>query len=283
MKRKYQNFIINMYDRFVFDMIPSKGAEISFYLLLSFFPFLIFIIILISYIPMIHLSLYIGWLSKVMPSNAYTIVSYIINRAIADKSTNLLIISFLMTLWSVQSGVTAIIRGINRAYDQKETRSYLNVVAISQLFTIEIVLLITFSLVLVVYGNKISTFIISFFGFKDFLLSIFNLMRYIVTIITMFFLFMSLYMYTPNQKLKTKDVLPGTIVSTIGWIISSIIFSYYANNFIDYRLLYGSIGGIIALLSWLYLSSMVILIGAEVNASFHFKKTGKIKIKPPRY
>jgi membrane protein len=283
MKKKFIGFLRIMYNRFIFDTIPAKGAEISFYLLLSFFPLLIFIITLISYIPMIHLSIYIDSLSKMMPSNAFSIVSYIIGRAISDKSTNLLIVSFLIMLWSATNAVSAIIRGVNKAYDQEETRHYLKVTAISVLFTLELVLLITFSLVLVVYGNKISNFIIHFFKFETYAIVILNWVRYIIAIITMLLLFLSLYMYTPNHRLKVKDVYPGSIVSTLGWITSSLIFSYYANNYINYSLLYGSIGGIVALLSWLYLSSMVILIGAEVNAAFYFKKIGKRKKKSIRY
>lgn len=283
MKIKHQGFIKNMYIRFIFDNIPSKAAEISFYLLLSFFPFLIFIITLISYIPLIHLNLYIDWLSKVMPSNAYSIVIYIIDKAIADKSTNLLIVSFIITLWSVTSGVKAIIRGINNAYDEEETRSYLKIILISQLFTIEIVLLITFSLILIVYGNIVSVFILNFFGFEHYVLMVLNLVRYLMALLTMFLLFISLFKYTPNNSFKIKDIIPGTIVSTIGWLASSFIFSYYANNFINYNLLYGSIGGIIALLSWLYLSSMVILIGAEVNATIYFKKNKRNKLRPLKY
>jgi membrane protein len=283
MKNKLFSFARIMYIRLVFDTIPSKGAEISFYLLLSFFPLLIFIITLISYIPMIHLNLYINSLSKFMPSNAYSIVSYIIGRAISDKSTNLLIISFFIALWSATNAVTAIIRGINKAYDQEETRPFIKVIAISQLFTIELVLLITFSLVLVVYGNKISDFIINFLNFDNYAFTILNWVRYIIAIITMLLLFLSLYMYTPNHRLRLKDVYPGAVFSTICWITSSVIFSYYANNYINYSLLYGSIGGIVALLSWLYLSSMVILIGAELNAAFYFRKIGKQKKRLPRY
>lgn len=283
MLKRFLWFGKRIYDRFIYDMIPSKGAETSFYLLLSFFPFLIFLITMISYIPLIHLNLYIDWLSKVMPTNAYSIVNYIINKAISDKSTNLLIVSFVITFWSATSGVKAIIRGINRAYDQEETRSYFKVTAISILFTFEIVLLITFSLVLVVYGHKISVLVIDFFGLNSVILFILNWTRYLTAVITIFLIFLSLYKYTPNQRLCLKDILPGTLISAFGWILSSMIFSYYANNFVNYRLLYGSIGGIIALLSWLYLSSMVILIGAEVNATFYFRKYNKCKIKPPKY
>jgi membrane protein len=282
MVKKLSNIVTIIYHRFTYDTIPSRSAEVSFYLLLSFFPFLIFLITLISFIPVIHLNNYIVWLSNVMPSNAYSIVSSIIDNAVRGKSTQLLIVSFLITLWSSTSGISAIIRGINKAYDQEETRSYIKVAGISLLFTMEIVILIVFSLILIVYGSNLGIFVFNYFGLGRLLL-LWDRLRYVVSIITMLLIFLSLYIITPNHKIKFSHSLPGAILSTFLWIIASLVFSFYANNFVNYNLIYGSIGGIIALISWIYLSSTVILLGAEVNAALYFKQVGKVKVKTKRY
>jgi membrane protein len=270
-------YIKNIYNRFSYHMVSSRGAEISFYLLLSFFPFLIFLITLISYIPVIHLNIYV--FSKFMPSSAYNIVLYIVNKAVSERSINFLILSFFMMIWSSTNGVRALIRGINKAYDLRESRSYFKVSTISLVFTAEIIFLIVFSLGLIIYGEKLGVFIFQFFGLERMFLFIWNSMRYIIWLLAMVFVFVSLYLYTPNHKISMGNAIPGAIVATIGWIIVSLIFSYYANNYGNYSLLYGSIGGIIALLSWIYLSSVIILIGAEVNAVFYFRNNKIIKIK----
>lgn len=82
----------------------------------------------------------------------------------------------------------------------------------------------------------------------------------------------NLYKYTPNKSLKIKDVIPGSIISTLVWLSISFFYSYYVNNFSNYEFIYGSIGGIIVLITWLYLSSWSILIGLEVNAQLYFKR-----------
>lgn len=283
MKSNMKKLIGLLYEQIIYDSIPSRAAEISFYLLLSFFPFLIFIITLISYIPIIHLNPYINLFSNIMPSNANNIVDYVMEKAISDKSSKLLMISAVITLWSATNGIIAIIRGINKAYDTQETRSYLKIKLISQIFTLEIVLMITFSFVLIVCGNNLGLFIAHNFVLNYKFLLLWNSFRYIVDVITMILIFISLFKYTPNKIIKITEVIPGVLLSTIGWIIFSILFSFYANHFINYSLLYGSIGGIIALLSWIYLSSMIILLGAEVNAFFYFINTGTRKQKVNRY
>ena len=89
---------------------------------------------------------------------------------------------------------------------------------------------------------------------------------------------MYLYKYTPNKKIKINDTIPGALISTIGWIIVSLFYSYYSNYYANYEIIYGSIGGIIALITWIYLSSWAILIGAEVNAKLYLMKQYRKKL-----
>lgn len=185
--------------------------------------------------------------------------------------------------WSSISGVKALIRGINKAYDREETRSFFAITMISLIFTAEIVILLVFSMTLIVYGEMLGKFILLYFGLGYYFYVIWNVLRYSISLATMIIIFASLYLFTPNNNMSVKDVMPGTVFSTIGWIVTSYLFSYYANNNVNYSLLYGSIGGIIALLSWLYLSSHIILIGAEVNSALLFKKKGWKKLKTMIY
>lgn len=280
---KKQTFIIKFFKQLQYDLITTRTAEISFYLLLSFFPFLIFIITVICYIPILHLNPYIDLFSRLMPSNASSIVNYIIQKAISDKSLRLLIASAAITLWSGTNAVAAVIRGINKAYDTVETRSFLRIKFISQVFVMMIVLMIALSFILIVYGDKLGTFINHNFIHVQQFLILWNSTRYLVDIFTLLLMFILLYKYTPNKHLKIIEILPGVLVSTIGWIVFSMLFSYYANHFINYNLLYGSIGGIIALLSWIYFSSMILLVGAEINATSYFQKNGRMKERTKIY
>lgn len=265
-KRNPVTFIKYLYMHCLRNDISSRSAEISFYFLMSLFPFIIFLIALVSYLPDISLNKYIDYLSKLMPSSAFEIVNYTIQKAISSRSAKLQLISFFIMLWSASRGVISLIKAINTAYGREENRSFWKLTTVSFVFTIELVLLIILSLILVVFGGILGNFLFRLLGLDDLFLTVWNGARFVIALLTMVFIFISLYLYTPNLRLRVKQALPGAVFSTLGWVVTSLAFSYYANNFANYTAIYGSLGGIIALLTWLFLSSHVMLIGAEINA-----------------
>jgi membrane protein len=282
-KMKSWALLKDIYVRFMNDDLLSIGAQASFFLLFSLFPFLIFLIVLITYMPMVNFQDSIQVLAAFMPANAYLILRDIVNQTIANRSVTLLSFGMLSALWSSASGVTSLIRGINRAYDQEETRPSWKITAVSLYFTLELAVAITFSLILIVFGKILGTQLFHFLGFSDVSLKVWSYVGYIITLVTTILVFISLYYNTPNRRLKFREVIPGAVVASLGWVIISIAFSYYIDNFGNYSKVYGSLGGIIALLMWLYVSSIIILMGAEINASLMFSKTGLEKLKLRRF
>jgi len=232
---------------------------------------------------MINLQDSIEVLTAFMPADAYEILRDIVSQIIANKSGTLLSFGMLFTLWLSSNGVISLIRGINRAYDQEETRPFWKIRAVSLCFTIVLAAAIILSLILIVFGNILGTYILYFFGFPDVSLEIWNYVRYSIALITSILVLVSLYHNTPNRRLRFREVMPGAIAASIGWVIISIAFSYYANNLGNYLEKYGSLSGIIALLTWIYLSSIIILMGAEINASLIFSKLGSEKQKLKRF
>ena len=282
-KMKSWEFLKDVYARFMNDDLLSIGAQATFFLLFSLFPFLIFLIALITYMPMVNLQDSIQALAALMPANAYLILRDMVNQTIANRSVTLLSFGMLSALWSSASGVTTLIQGINRAYDQEETRRSWKITAVSLYFTLELAIAIIFSLILIVFGKVLGTQLFHFLGFSDASLQVWNYVGYIITLITTILVFISLYQNTPNRRSKFREVVPGAVVASLGWVIISIAFSYYIDNFGNYSKVYGSLGGIIALLMWLYVSSIIILMGAEINASLMFSKMGLEKLKFKRY
>ena len=278
-KIKSWELLKDLYSRFMNDDLLSTGAQVTFFLLLSLSPFLIFLITLITYSPIVNFQDNLEVFAAVMPANAYEILRDIINQTINNRSGTLLSFGMLFTLWSSTSGVTSLIRGINRAYDQEETRPFWKIIVVSVYFTFELAIVIIFSLILVVFGKIFGTEIFHFLGFSDVSLKIWSYVRFIIALITTILVFVSLYHNTPNRRLGFREVIPGAVVASLAWVIISIAFSYYANNFSNYTKVYGSLGGIIVLIIWIYLSSIIILMGAEINASLMFSKTGREKVK----
>jgi membrane protein len=282
-KMKSWKFLKDVYARFMNDDLLSIGAQATFFLLFSLFPFLIFLIALITYMPMVNLQDSIQALAALIPANAYLILRDIVDQTLANRSVTLLSFGVLSALWSSASGVTSLIRGINRAYDQEETRRSWKITAVSLYFTLELAIAIIFSLILIVFGKVLGTQLFHFLGFSDASLQVWNYVGYIIALITTILVFISLYYNTPNRRSKFREVIPGAVVASLGWVIVSIAFSYYIDNFGNYSKVYGSLGGIIALLMWLYVSSIIILMGAEINASLMFSKMGLEKLKLRRF
>ena len=103
-------------------------------------------------------------------------------------------------------------------------------------------------------------------GEGDLFHNVWPFVRYSISFILMFVAFHLIYKYLPNRRLKSKNVLGGTVFTTFGWIAASSLFSFYVNNFEVYEKIYGSLGGIFALIVWLYMSTLIFLLGGEINA-----------------
>ena len=276
LNKKYISYIIKKSN---YIEINSKAAEISFYLLLFIFPFLIFTISIVVYIPTFTLNKSILIIKNIIPESAFNITISIINSAMENKNLGFLISSFIFTLWTSSRLIRTLIRWMNKSYNVKETRSFIKVSIISFIFTLSILGVIFSSTILLVFGKILGDFIFNLIGLDSIFIYIWNILRYIVGIFTIIIIMINLYKYTPNKNLKIKDVIPGSIISTLVWLSISFFYSYYANNFSNYEVIYGSLGGVIILITWLYLSSWSILIGLEVNVQLYFKKIeGKIGV-----
>jgi len=276
LNKKYISYIIKKSN---YIEINSKAAEISFYLLLFIFPFLIFTISIVVYIPTFTLNKSILIIKNIIPESAFNITISIINSAMENKNLGFLISSFIFTLWTSSRLIRTLIRWMNKSYNVKETRSFIKVSIISFIFTLSILGVIFSSTILLVFGKIIGDFIFNLIGLDSIFIYIWNVLRYIVGIFTIIIIMINLYKYTPNKNLKIKDVIPGSIISTLVWLSISFFYSYYANNFSNYEVIYGSLGGVIILITWLYLSSWSILIGLEVNVQLYLKKIeGKIGV-----
>ncbi|NLJ87667.1 MAG: YihY/virulence factor BrkB family protein [Epulopiscium sp.] len=291
-KVKILSIINEIYCRFQDDEVPALSAQLTFYLTLSFFPFLLFILTLLSYTP-IGSDLFLSFLGNLLPKETYTLVYHTLKETAVygtiresiklKNSTTLLSFGMITTLWSASNGVNSVIRGLNKAYNEEETRSYLKLRALSLIFTVVLSVTILLSLALIVFGRVIGLYLLVRLGLNHWFSTLWIMFRHLIMISTIFVVLLFLYKYMPNRKLFYKEVLPGTIFSTIFWVLLSNLFSKYVNNFGRYNIMYGSIAGIIILLLWLYMSSIVLLIGGEINGVLTFAKKGEVKPKCKKF
>lgn len=259
--------IKNLIFRFFDDDILALSSQLAYGFIFAFFPFMIFLMTLIGYSPISSGNVLDG-LDRLLPDEALYLIKTTVIEVVDSRKSNLMSFSLIFTIWSVSSGFDAVIKGINKAYDEKENRSYFKLKLISILFTFELTIMILILIFLLVFGQIIGNSIASKYGFSYQFKVIWNFARYAIIISTTIFIFASLYHYTPSKRLAWSDVMPGSFFATIGLIAVSIGFAYYVNTFTNYSLLYGSIGAVIVFLTWLFLMSIIILLGGEINAIF---------------
>lgn len=253
--------------RIMANDVSGTAAQMSYYLIMAFFPFIIFLIASLSYSNIFEYSLP-ELIQRVMPEDTAHTLTNIIEELLTARSGSLTSISMLSTIFFASKGVKAIINGMNKSYQVSESRSFFKKIFISLTFTILLVISINFLFIFIIMGKVIAETLVSFFGISNFPAMLWNILRISISLTFIFLVISFIYVFFPNleDRLKFKEVIPGSIFTTLIWVGGSFAFSFYVNNFSNYTLIYGSLAGIIVFLLWLFISSIILLSGAEINS-----------------
>jgi membrane protein len=265
-----------LYCRYQDDEVGALGAQMTYYLILAFFPFLIFLMTIMSY-TRVTTSAILSNFSTIVAKDTYTVIESFINNVLESKNSTLLSFGMLGTIWAASAGIMAIIKGLNKAYDEEENRPFWKVKGISLLLTLAMGVVLLLSFVLLIFGEGFGEHVFKWLHIPNNFDTVWNLFKFFIPLITMFIVFIFIYKITPNRRITLKEVVPGSVFSTLGWIVTSVLFAFYVNHWGSYTKTYGSIGGVIVLLVWMYLSSVIILMGGEINATLAFIRDGKKK------
>jgi membrane protein len=263
--------LILLWKRIGEDDILGLAAQIAYFLLLSLFPLLIFLVTLIPYLPITQEQM-LGVVADFAPGETMSFIETNLNEIISHQNGTLLSFGIIATVWSASNGLNAIIRALNKAYDVKESRSFIVARGMSILFTFAMIFVFVIALLLPVFGKHIGLFLFTKLGLSSQFLAFWNMVRWLLSALIIFIVFLVLYWIAPNKRFKCIDAVPGAVFSTISWLIVSSGFSFYVSNFGNYSAMYGSIGAVIVMMIWFYLSGIIILIGGEVNALSSFLK-----------
>jgi len=191
---------------------------------------------------------------------------------LSSRNGGLLSVGILATIWSASNGMNALIKSLNRSYDIEETRPFFVARGISVLFTLLMIVLLVVALLLPIFGKQIGTILFSYLGYEEGFKQVWDSIRWTIPPLMIFGVFMLLYWIAPNRKLYLKSVIPGALFATLGWILVSFGFSLYVSSFANYSATYGSIGGIIVLMMWLYFSGIILMVGGQINAVMQQRK-----------
>ena len=259
------------------DNCLGLAAQLAYYFFLALFPALLFLVALASFFPVANLMDQItGALARVAPYEALKLIQDQIVKISQDKNGGLLTIGMIGTIWSTSSGVTAIIDTLNQAYDIQEGRPWWKVRVISLALTIALAIFVVAAFGLVLVGptlaEKVAEWVHLGLVFKWTWLIVqwpvvFGLVALAIALV---------YYFAPDAEQDFVWITPGSVFATILWVLISLAFKFYVARFGAYNATYGTIGGIIVLLTWFYVSSLAILIGAELNSEIeHASPYGK--------
>ena len=262
--RKAVKFIFDVISSCIKDGINSWSAHAAFFVTVSFIPFIMLMISMVRFFPVGEAEV-LGQISSVFPKGARDMVSSLITESYSKSGTALISITAVTTLWAASIGVFSLVRGLNRVFNTNETRNFIVVRLVSMFYTLFLMILFILCLTVFVFGDTLSEWLSWLLPwFFDVALVIQSLRLIVGTaVLTLFFAVM--YKVVPNRKAKFFTELPGALVSSIGWVGFSYIFSYYYENIANFSYVYGSLSVIVFFMLWLYICLYILFVGAEIN------------------
>lgn len=266
------------------DNVSGYAAQLAYFFIFSLFPFFLFLTALLAYIPIPDLMTKIlGSLASVLPREAMTLVQDNVTELVSQPQGGLLSFGILIALWTSSSAVTGMMDSLNRAYGVREGRPFWKVRGLAVLLTLGLAVLMLASFLLLAFGPDIGGFIAAKIGLGTAFDMTWTIIRWPLALIAVIVAVALVYYYAPDVQQDWKWITPGAVIAVVGWVLVSLAFGYYVENFGSYNKTYGSIGAVIVLLTWLYLSGLFLLIGGEINseiehAAAHGKAEGQKKM-----
>ena len=266
------------------DSLVNKASSLAYNFMLAIFPGIIFIFTLIPYIPIQNFQdQLMNLISLVLPTNAYLAVESTLEDIVKNQNSKLLSFGFIFALIFSTNGVHTLMEAFNKSSLIIESRSWIKQRLVAIALTVIIVFALIFGLIIITVGEYVFGFLQSELIFKDsFWIHVIDLVRWFILICVYFVTISILYRYGPAHAKKWRFFSAGSWMATILAVLTFWGFSFYINNFGNYNKLYGSIGTLIVVMIWLYLNSLIILVGFELNASIDLSKRS-IKIVRPRF
>ncbi|KQB55505.1 ribonuclease BN [Pseudomonas endophytica] len=268
--------LVRTVKEFVDDEMSTYASALAYQMLFSLFPFILFLIALIGFL---HLPDFFSWLrlqtELVLPPQALEQVNPVIDQLQQSKG-GLVSFGIVVALWTASAGVRLMMSAMNAAYDVVEARPIWKRFPLSIFYTIGIAGMLLAAAALMVLGPQVMGWLAGQVGLETFVVTLWTILRWPVIILLMMVAVAVIYYVMPDVEQKFRFITPGSVLAVVVWIAASLGFAFYVKTFADYNAMYGSIGAIIVLLLYFYISSAVLLLGAEMNAVIeHMSAEGK--------
>ena len=275
MKNKYAHALISLIRSIIKNDFFGMAAEMGFMLVVGIFPFMLFLMAVFGWLGnKSYMDPVLKVLSTITPNQTMDLLKSVLNQTMIFGHGKLMaVIGICTSLFLSLNGVAVILKGLNRAYKVEETRSFIYTRILSLLMVFVNILILFLTINIIVFGKVIVMFFVNNFGLSETTAYTILALRWPVAFLALYVLaFLSYYILPDlkgNDKFKRKSALPGTIFFTSFWLIGSWGFSIYVNNLSTYNIVFGTIGAFFILMIWLYYTSILLLIGGEMNSKVY--------------
>lgn len=277
MKEKTINFIIRTAKSIIAHDYSGMAAEMSYMLIIGIFPFMLFLVSLFNLIGKDYfMNPLFLFMQQVMPEDSHRLIRSVLDQVVGyQNSKTVAIFALFITLFLSMNALSVIIKGLNRAYKVEETRAFLYTRFLSLMMVIVNTMVLFLSVNIIIFGRLITRFLEAFMHIAPNVAEYLLMIRWPVAFVALFIMAFLQYYVFPNvkwpERFKLKSALPGTIFFCVVWLVASWGFSLYVNSLHTYNFVYGTIAAFAMLMVWLYFTSMLVLIGGEINYQMHEK------------
>lgn len=249
------------------DEVTDRAAALSYYFLFALFPALLFLTALLGFLPLGGLQdRLMSYVRNVLPPDAAGTIQRTLSEILQGNRSGLLSLGALIALWAGSNGMVSVMTTLNVAYDVEESRPWWKRRLLAIVLTVAFSLFIVATLTLLVFGPKIGAAVAGWFGLGAMFTTIWNIVSLPIVVACGLIGIGLVYHLAPATSERYRWVTPGAVLALVLWLAMSYGLRLYVQYFGNYNATYGSIGGVILLMLWLYLTSVVLLLGAEVNA-----------------
>jgi membrane protein len=259
------------------DDCLGLAAQLAYYFFLALFPAILCVLAVASFFPISNfIDDLMRLLQPIAATDVLTLLEDQLRRISNADNSGVLTFGLIGALWSSSAAIVAIIGSLNRAYDIDEGRPWWKVRLIAIVLTIALALFLVVSFVLIVAGPTIAERFASIFGLGAAFEWGWKILQWPLAFALVSTAIGSVYYFAPDAEQDWVWITPGAVLGTLLWVLVSLGFKYYVANFTDYNATYGTVGAVIVMMLWFYVSSLAILIGAELNAEIeHASPHGK--------
>jgi membrane protein len=259
--------LVQTFNRFSDDRIMTEAAGVTFYVLLALFPAIATLISIYGlFANPVTVSEQLQMIAAVVPAGGLQIIEDQVKALAANGQQALsfgVVIGVLTSLWSANQGIKGVFDALNVVYHEKEKRGYITRTALSLCFTFGAILFLVLAMLAIV----VIPIVLAFVGFQNDVATLLALSRWPLLIVTLMLFLAAVYRFGPSRThARWRWITWGSTFSVIMWLVASIGFSYYVANFGSYNKTYGSLGAVIGFITWIWISAMIALLGAELNA-----------------